>query len=109
MADVIVNAATHRNVQILVESHSEHFLLRLQRRIAENKTISTDDVCLYFCDNDSGQAELTLLKLDHVGKIENWPKEFMGNAFQETAAAELARLSRMEPSNPEESNATVGD
>ncbi len=93
LADVIIQAATHRNLQILVESHSEHLLLRLQRRIAE-ESLSTEDVQLYFCDAPKGQSKLTELEIDLFGNILNWPKNFMGDAFGEAAAAEEARLKR---------------
>lgn len=94
LADVIIQAATHRNVQIILESHSEHLLLRLQRRIAED-VISSDDVLLYFCDAPKGESTLTKLEVDLFGSIMNWPDKFMGDAFNETAKAEVARLKRM--------------
>ncbi|MBI5313196.1 MAG: DUF3696 domain-containing protein [Methylocystis sp.] len=95
LADVIIQAATHRRVQVILESHSEHLLLRLQRRIAE-QTIPSDDVKLYFCDAPKGESVLTPLEVDMLGNIRNWPEKFMGDAFNETAQAELARLKRME-------------
>ncbi|MEQ1521378.1 MAG: DUF3696 domain-containing protein [Aestuariivirga sp.] len=94
LADVIIQAATHRRVQVILESHSEHLLLRLQRRIAE-QFISADKVKLYFCDAPTGTSNLTKLNVDLFGNILNWPDKFMGDAFAETASAELARLSRM--------------
>jgi len=94
LADVIINAATHRHVQVIVESHSEHLLLRLQRRIAEG-VIPSSDVKLYFCDAPSGVSKLTPLKVDLFGRVENWPEKFMGDAFGEASQAELARLRRM--------------
>jgi predicted ATPase len=94
LADVIIQAATHRNVQVILESHSEHLLLRLQRRIAEG-AISDDIVKLYFCDAPKGSSTLTPLDVDLYGSIHNWPDKFMGDAFTETAEAELARLRRM--------------
>lgn len=94
LADVIIQAATHRNVQVILESHSEHLLLRLQRRIAE-EAIQSDDVKLYFCDAPHGISTLTPLEVDIYGNIHNWPDKFMGDAFTETAEAELARLRRM--------------
>ena len=94
LADVIVQAAIHRRVQVILESHSEHLLLRLQRRIAE-EDISHEDVKLYFCDAPKGISMLTPLKVDLFGNILNWPKRFMGDAFSETAEAEVARLKRM--------------
>ena len=45
LADLLIEVITERNLQILVESHSEHLLNRLQRRIAEEK-ISVDKTAL---------------------------------------------------------------
>lgn len=94
LADVIIQAATHRNVQVILESHSEHLLLRLQRRIAE-QTVSANDIKLFFCDAPRGVSKITPLDVDMYGNILNWPDRFMGDAFTETAKAELARLQRM--------------
>ena len=93
LADIIINAATHRNLQIILESHSEHLLLRLQRRIAE-EAMSAKDVRLYFCNAAAGRSTLEPLGLDLFGCIANWPTKFMGDAFGETAKAEIARLKR---------------
>ena len=89
LADVIIHAATHRKVQVVLESHSEHLLLRLQRRIAEER-VSADDVALYSCRMRNGASEIEALALDEYGNIQNWPPKFMGDAFDETAQAELA-------------------
>ena len=94
LADVIINAALHRNVQVIVESHSEHLLLRLQRRVAEGK-LSNNDLKLYFCDAPNGTSRLEPLNVDMFGLVQNWPEHFMGDAFGETFAAEKARLKRM--------------
>ena len=37
LADVMLSVAKRRNVQIIVESHSEHLLRRFQRRAAEKR------------------------------------------------------------------------
>jgi predicted ATPase len=94
LADVILNAALHRNVQVILESHSEHLLLRLQRRVAE-KQVSNEDLSLYFCDVKDGTSSLEPLRVDMFGHIDNWPEHFMGDAFGETYAAEKARLKRL--------------
>ncbi|MSO77608.1 MAG: DUF3696 domain-containing protein [Alphaproteobacteria bacterium] len=91
LADVILNAAERRNLQIIVESHSEHLLLRLQRRVAEGK-FSNDDLKLYFCDAPNGTSRLERLDVDLFGNIDNWPEHFMGDAFGEAVAAERTRL-----------------
>jgi predicted ATPase len=37
LADLFIDVAKKRNVQIIVKSHSEHMLCRLQRRVAEGQ------------------------------------------------------------------------
>ncbi|MGV2069100.1 AAA family ATPase [Agrobacterium sp. 22-226-1] len=94
LADVIIQAAIHRNVQVILESHSEHLLLRLQRRLAE-EALDRDSIELYFCDAPDGYSVITKLDVDLLGNIKNWPDKFMGDAFNEAASAEMARLKRM--------------
>jgi hypothetical protein len=89
---------------VILESHSEHLLLRLQRRIAESRPpgtatsreLSSDKVKLFFAKADDGVSTLVPLDLDIFGNIRNWPDKFMGDAFNETSEAELARLRRMQ-------------
>lgn len=95
LADVIINAVERRNIQVILESHSEHLLLRLQRRVAENQ-ITADKIKLYFCEVEGHSSKLQPLRLDLFGNIENWPENFMGDALGETVAAERARLKRMQ-------------
>lgn len=93
LADVFIDAAQTRNIQIIFESHSEHLLKRLQRRIAE-KTITPDTTALYFCEADNGLSKLTTLDLDLFGSILNWPKDFFGDQFGEMAAMTKAAIER---------------
>ncbi len=85
LADVIIEAAREREVQVVVESHSEHLLMRLQRRIAEEK-LASDDCRLHFCDGSSGRSTVERLELDAYGNIVNWPTDFFGDSFGEAAA-----------------------
>lgn len=91
LADVLIDAHRRRQVQIIVESHSEHLLRRLQRRIAD-QSLSNDDVALYFCEAGPKGSTLTPLDLDLFGTIKNWPAEFFGDQFGELAATQEARL-----------------
>ena len=93
MADVLIDAQRLRNVQIIVESHSEYLLRRLQRRIAEEE-LSKDDVALYFCEADKTGSKLKPLELDQFGNIVNWPEDFFGDEFGEIAATQHAILKR---------------
>ncbi len=93
LADVFLDVAKNRKVQIIVESHSENLLLRLQRRIAESKA-SNDDVALYFCETRTNTGKLERLNTDTFGNIQNWPKDFFGDRFGETIAKQEAALNR---------------
>ena len=96
LADVFIDAWRQRKVQILFESHSEHLLRRLQRRIAEGE-IEKDDVGLFFCSTDeNGVSCLSQLEIDQYGNISNWPKDFFGDQFGEIAAMSEAALKRQE-------------
>jgi predicted ATPase len=93
LADVFIDAWRKRKVQILVESHSEHLLRRLQRRIAE-ETLCKDDVGLYFCSVADGESKLDTLEVNLFGNISNWPQDFFGDQFGEIAAMSEATLKR---------------
>ena len=93
LADVLIDAAKNRNIQIILESHSEHLLRRLQRRIAD-KTIPPSKAALYFCNVAEGGSSLTPLNLDLFGNITNWPKDFFGDEFGEMAAATEEAMKR---------------
>ena len=99
LADVMLNVAEARDVQIVVESHSEHLMRRLQRRVAE-EAASSDDVKLYFVSTTDGVAQAEDLVLNEWGEIENWPDKFfgdeMGDIFAITQNALRRRLERPE-------------
>lgn len=93
LADVFIDAIKRRHVQIIFESHSEHLLRRLQRRIAEG-ALETQDAALYFCEMGDSHSILTPLQLDMFGAISNWPKDFFGDEFTEIAETSKAALRR---------------
>ena len=93
LADLLIEVITERNLQILVESHSEHLLNRLQRRIAEEK-ISVDKTALYFCRNDAGFSIIERLKMDEFGNIANWPENFFGDEMGDLFAMTEAQRER---------------
>ena len=93
LADVFIDAVKNRNIQIIVESHSEHLLRRLQRRIAD-ETLVSKDTALYFCEMGKGASSLTPLNLDLFGNIANWPKDFFGDEVGEMAETARAVVKR---------------
>lgn len=92
LADLLIDAVK-RKIQVIVESHSEHLLRRLQRRIAEN-ALSEKETALYFCRAAASGSTAEKLALSPYGDIVNWPKDFFGDEFGEVAARTEAAMRR---------------
>lgn len=82
-----------RDIQVIVESHSEHLIRRIQRRIAEG-IINPTEVAIYFVHQQNGQAKLEELQIDLFGNITNWPDDFFGNDIDDLAAMTRAAKER---------------
>lgn len=99
LADAFISAihswenGAPRGTQLIIETHSEHFLNRLQRRVAED-IVKPEEIAIYFVDNKRGTAQLEELKLDEFGEISNWPKDFFGDEMEDVAARTLAAIDR---------------
>lgn len=99
LADVFIRAINSsengvpRNVQLIVESHSEHFLQRLQRRVAEGM-ICDKRIAIYFCKRVGSRAVLEELNVDSYGNISNWPKNFFGDEWAELKGRLDAEMKR---------------
>ncbi len=105
LADVMIDAINSRengkdrNIQLVIESHSEHFLRRLQRRIAED-ALPPGKVSAYFANIAKTPASLDPLQIDIFGNILNWPDNFfgdeMGDITEHAKAAMKKRMGQME-------------
>lgn len=84
LAEMLVSTSKERNVQFLVETHSEHLFRRLQTIIARDD-LEPDDTALYFVRRADGCSEIESLAPDDFGRIQNWPANFFGRAMEETA------------------------
>ena len=105
LADVMIDVinskekGVDRNIQLIIETHSEHFLRRLQRRIAED-AVSQERVSAYFANIDKIPASLDPLQIDIFGNIQNWPENFFGDEMGDiTEQAKAAMKKRMQLSS----------
>lgn len=99
LADAMIQAisaredAKPRNIQLIIETHSEHFLRRFQRRIAEQR-LSEQSFAAYFANSDTSPAQLDALEINLFGEIANWPKNFFGDLTGDIFAQTYATLDR---------------
>jgi predicted ATPase len=93
LGDALLAAVDDNDIQLLVETHSEHLLHRIQRRIAEGQ-ITESEVALYFIETRDGRSEIHALKIDKYGNILNWPHDFFGDEMGDLAAMTEAAAER---------------
>lgn len=96
LADLFIDSTSvaGRGNQLIVETHSEHVLLRVQRRIREG-SLTSDDVAVIYVDQDeSGVATVQRLRLDGDGDfLDEWPSGFFDDRLDELLGTRMiARL-----------------
>lgn len=87
LGNLLVEFATHDR-QLVVETHSEHLVLSVQRNIAEGR-IPADAVAVYVVEQRDGASVLTPVEMSPDGLID-WPQGFFEEGIQQQL--ELARL-----------------
>ncbi|MCJ0874691.1 DUF3696 domain-containing protein [Streptomyces sp. AP-93] len=95
IADLYVDAVQESEVRFLVETHSENFLLRLRRRVAEQK-LRPEDVKIYFVEQVEGSATLRKIEVDALGNLDYWPRGVFAEDFEEVRALADAQANRID-------------
>lgn len=89
VGDLFVDTVMSGRAQLLVETHSEHLLLRLLRRVREGVLHPEQLSVLYVDLHDDGAAFVRRLEVDDSGElVDGWP----GGFFDERLADVLAGL-----------------
>jgi hypothetical protein len=93
LADVFIDSALGpRKNQFLIETHSEHLILRLMRRMRETSTnrrqgglpVKPEDVSILYVQNQDSRSTVTPLRLDESGALlDPWPGGFFEEGFRE--------------------------
>jgi hypothetical protein len=87
LADVFIEAALGPRLNtFILETHSEHLILRLMRRIREGK-VSSDDIGVVFVEPLERGSRFLDLRIDDDGDfIDEWPGGFFEESFHEKFA-----------------------
>ncbi|KKN07064.1 hypothetical protein LCGC14_1070880, partial [marine sediment metagenome] len=81
MADFFV-ALVKSKKRVLVETHSDHIIYRLVRRIIEDK-IDPDLIKIYFIKPTEDGSTYEEIKIDKIKGIIKWPKDFFDQGASE--------------------------
>lgn len=94
LADFLLTLSA-RGRRLIVETHSDHFINRLRRRIAEDPHDELkNEVSILFVHPPRNGAGATIepLAVDRFGVIENWPEDFLPESADEAEAIFVAGL-----------------
>lgn len=81
LGDLLIEIAKQKKT-VIVETHSEHIISRVRRRIAEGK-INRNDVSIYYFEPGPEGSIVQELKINNLGQFENWPLGFFEEDFEE--------------------------
>ncbi len=90
LAELLAQVSKERNVQFIVETHSEHLFRRMQTLIAKQQ-VKPQDTAMYFVEREGRNAKLRELTPNEFGSID-WPDKFFGDAIGEAREQAMARL-----------------
>lgn len=92
MADFLIDLVRNER-QVIAETHSEPFLLRIRRSIVAHhgngqlRRLAPNDVSIVWVDRTAdGTSQARILSVDDLGQIRDWPAGFMEETTQEHLA-----------------------
>jgi predicted ATPase len=95
LAERFVESLIDTNKRYLIETHSENFILRLRRLIAESKYpyFTEENLKIYYVDYDEDLNESFLrdIKVDSFGEVYDWPDGIFSDSFDEVFAIRKAQ------------------
>lgn len=100
LADFLIEC-TRWGQRFLIESHSEHLVLRLRRRIAEDQTDSLrDQVAILFAErDDQGDTTYRQIEVTDAGGVVDWPDGFFDQGPDDAHQLLVAAASRQRHSD----------
>lgn len=84
-----------KNKKYLIETHSQNFILRLRRLVAE-EFLNENDLGIYYVDFDeeSNEGNLKEIKVDKAGKVDYWPEGIFSETLEETIGIRTAQIDK---------------
>lgn len=80
---------------VIIETHSEHLLLRLRRLVAQGR-MKAEDVSLLYVESSEGKSSVRPIALKSNGHIDNdeWPRGFFEDSLRESLELVAAQSRR---------------
>jgi energy-coupling factor transporter ATP-binding protein EcfA2 len=86
LADIVLDSVSERSNQVILETHSEHLLFRIQRRIRSGK-LRPADVAVLYVDRSGGEAVVSEIRFNERGDmLDAWPSGFFDSKLDDLLA-----------------------
>ena len=96
LADLFLESTRGDVGQAVVETHSENFLLRIRRRVAEGAALP-ESVAIYWVEDlEDGSSRIRPIRIMPDGSVDYWPPGVFSEGYQEVRAMSKAARSRKE-------------
>jgi len=86
LGDLLIDIATSgAGKTLLIETHSEHVLSRIRRRVAEKK-LPKDQVAIYYCEPGAKGTDVREIRINDIGQYEGEgiPPGFFEESYEES-------------------------
>lgn len=95
LAELFVNSLEDKNKRYLIETHSQNFILRIRRLIAEGK-FNKNNLALYWIDFDEEKnvSNIKEINVDNLGRVDNWPDFIFRDTLDEASALRTIQIAK---------------
>jgi len=95
LAELFAMSAVKFNRRYLIETHSQNFVLRIRRLIAEG-VFKAEDLQIYWVDYDdeTNSSSLKPIGVNNLGEVDFWPQNIFSETLDETLAMRKAQVKK---------------
>lgn len=96
LAERFVNSyLVDKNKNYLIETHSQNFVLRMRRLVAEG-ILKPEDLVIYYVDfeKENNESKLKKINVDEFGRVDFWPEGVFSETLEETIAIRTAQIGK---------------
>ncbi|MDP3930005.1 MAG: AAA family ATPase [Bacteroidota bacterium] len=95
LAELFVESTKNNKSKFLIETHSQNFVLRLRRMVAEDR-FDKNNISIYSVEYDSDENTSSLKKINitEYGEVTYWPENVFSETLDETIAIRTAQIKK---------------
>lgn len=95
LAELFAESTKNGRSKFLIETHSQNFVLRLRRMIAEDR-FDKENISIYSVeyDEESNTSSLKKINVTDLGEVTYWPENVFSETLDETIAIRTAQLKK---------------